>query len=325
MPNKLKRLLPWLLSLGIVAYLFASVDLAAVRDAMATADLTALAAWLSFFALVAFVADSATLMVLFTRLLDRLPYRDVLAVKGVSYFLNALNYSAGAGAVAWFAHRKTKRPFLAALSALLWLNFIDVVALLVLLGFGATVGHELVPAQIADRLGWVLLGGWVITIGALVYWLAGVNFLVLGRLREWRIFHAFRHARLVDYATMVGLRTLFIGLYVLMAYTTLPTFDIHVSIGALLVYVPLLTFVQIVPASVSGLGAIQVVMIALYSPHALPSVANPTAQVLAYSTMAGPLTTVIRLFIGYAFMANVARDLVPPDEATLAAARDSES
>jgi uncharacterized membrane protein YbhN (UPF0104 family) len=324
MPNQVKRLLPWLLSLAIVGYLFASVDLDAVRQAMASADLTLLAAWLAFFALLAFVADSATLLVLFGRLLDRLPYREVLAVKGVSYFLNALNYSAGAGAVAWFAHRKTKRPFLAALSTLLWLNFIDVVALLVLLVFGATFGREHVPAAIADRLGWVLLGGWVITAGALVYWRMGVDFLVLGRLRDWRIFHAFRQARLADYAVMVALRTAFIGLYVLMAYATLPTFDIHISIGALLVYVPLLTFVQIVPASVSGLGAIQVVMIALYGPHVAPTVGDATAQVLAYSTIAGPLTTLIRLVIGYAFMANVARDLVP-DEATLAAARESES
>lgn len=324
MPNQVKRLLPWLLSLGIVGYLFASVDLSAVRQAMATADLTLLTAWLGLFALLAFVADSATLLVLFGRLLDRLPYREVLAVKGVSYFLNALNYSAGAGAVAWFAHRKTQKPFLAALSTLLWLNFVDIIALLVLLAIGATFGREHVPAGIADRLGWVLLGGWLITASALIYWRMGVDFLVLGRLRGWRIFHAFRQARLGDYAVMVTLRTAFIGLYVLMAYATLPTFDIHIGIGALLVYVPLLTFVQIVPASVSGLGAIQVVMIALYGPHVAPGVGDATAQVLAYSTIAGPLTTMIRLVIGYAFMANVARDLVP-DEATLAAARESES
>ncbi|MCB9727324.1 MAG: flippase-like domain-containing protein [Deltaproteobacteria bacterium] len=323
MPNTIKRLLPWLLSLAIVGYLFASVDLGAVREAMAGADLAALTAWLAFFAVVVFLADSLTLHVLLARLLDRLGFRDVLAVKGVSYFLNALNYSAGAGAVAWFAHRKTRRPFLSALSTLLWLNFIDIVALLVLLGFGITFGREHVPADLADRLVWVLLAGWFITFGALAYWRLGLDFLVLGRLRTWRIFHAFREAHLADYAVMVALRTLFIGLYVLMTFATLPTFGIRIGLGALLVYVPLLTFVQIVPASVSGLGAIQVVMIALYAPHVAPSVADPAAQVLAYSTIAGPLMTLVRLVIGYLFMANVTRDLVP-DEATLAAARGSE-
>ena len=56
----------------------------------------------------------------------------------------------------------------------------------------------------------------------------------------------------------------------------------------LLVYMPLGTFVQIVPASVSGLGAVQVVMIALYAPHVASEVAatlpDKEAQVLAFTT-----------------------------------------
>ncbi len=311
MARRLKLLLPWLLTLGIVGWLLSRTDVDAIWQALVRADLAALSAVLVGFSLVVFVADAATLTLLFRRFCAPMPYGEVLAVKGVSYFLNAINYSAASGGMALFIQRKRGVPFLRGLSSLLWLNFVDVVALVAMLAVGLLFGHDLLPGELGHRVPWVLGVGALVVTGALVYWNAGIDFLVLGRLRGWRIFETFREARLSDYARMAVVRAAFISLYVGLAWAALPYFDIHIPLGTLLIYTPLLTFVQIVPASISGLGAIQVVMVALFAPHVGPASADAAAQVLAYSTISGPGMTLLRLGLGYAFVANIARDFVP--------------
>ena len=324
MPAKLKRALPWVLSIVIVAWLFSTADLDALQAAVLEADLAALLLGVVGFTFVTFLVDGATLVLLFRRLLTPMPALEVLAVKGVSYFLNAINYTAGAAAVAYFAYKKTPGlRFLRSLSVMVWLNFVDVAALLALAAVGMAFGHGLLPEDLAPQLALVVAVGWAIVVGALVYWRLGIDFLVLGSFRSWRLFQAFRDARMADYLAMVPVRIGYVGVWVLAQWVMLPTFGIHIDLATLLVYVPLLTFVQIVPASVSGLGAVQAVMIAMYAPHVDAPYAEAAARLLGFSTVVGPATALVRIAIGYAFMRNVTKDLVP-SEADLAAARASD-
>lgn len=323
MSRRLKLAIPWILSLAFVGYLFATVDFEQVGDAIARARILELVLIIVGMAVVVFVADSATLLLLFRRLTAPVRYREVLAIKGVSYFFNAINYSAGSGGIALFLKKKTGVPFLEALSTLLWLNFIDILVLVVMLAFGMLLGSDLLPEEHARTLPWVLLGVTGVAAGSLVYWNLGFDFFVLGRVRSWRIFDAFRRATAGDYGVMMASRLAFIFLYVVLAWATLPTFDITVGFGPLLIYVPVLTFVQIVPASISGLGAIQEVMIAFYGAYTAATVDDPRAQVFAYTLVIGPFTTLVRIGIGYLFVANIARDFVPK-AGEIAAARAEE-
>ena len=308
--RRLKLAIPWVLSAAVVAYVVLTVDLAKVQEHIVQADLGAFIGIVAAFTLVVFVADSATLLILFRRFLAPVNFREVLAIKGVSYFFNALNYSAGSGSMALFLKKKRDLSFLESLSTLVWLNFIDVLVLVVMLVMGLLVGGDLLPDAQREVVPWLLVGVSCVAAGALVYWQLGFDFFVLGRMRSWRIFRAFREAKGRDYLHLIAARFLFICLYVLMAWATLPTFDIGISLAALWIYIPLLTFVQIVPASFSGLGAIQVVMAALYA-HYLGGGDDLEARVYAYSFLIGPLTTLIRLVMGYAFVANISRDFVP--------------
>ena len=299
-----------------MAWIGSQIDMDAMVNALAHADHGPLIAWMALFTILVFLADSACLHLLFGRLLGRFSFSEVLAVKGVSYFLNAVNYSAGTGSIAYFVHKRGDQPFLKALSALLWLNFVDIAALLILLSLGMLMGSELLPETIAERLPWVIGVGGAIVIGALLYWRLGWDFLILGRLRSLSVFAAFEDAKMSDYVTLLGARTAFIGLYVFMTWALLPTFQIPVPLTALLVYVPLLTFVQIVPASISGLGAIQWVMIALYTPHFAAEVGDVQAQatIVAFSTVVGPGVTLMRLGLGYLLLGRIAPDLLVSED-----------
>ncbi len=322
--DKLKRAAPWLISLAIVAWLFSSVDLDAVADAVAKADLAALFGWILTFTVLVFFCDAGTLWMLLRRFLGPLSYRDALSMKGVSYFLNAITYSAAAGGIAWFAHRRQRVPFLQALSTLVWLNFVDIIGLLLLMTGGVLLGGHHLPAGMLSKTPWVLAGGWAIVVGALLYWELGWDFLVLGRLRDWRIWRAFRDARAGDYLAMVGVRTAFVSLYVFMAWVCLPTFDVPIELGAMFVYVPILTFVQIIPATVSGLGAGQAVMILLYARHVPAHIPDADAQILAFTTVIGPGTALLRLVLGWLVMARISGDLIPGQEELEAAYSEAE-
>jgi len=296
-----------------VAYILSTLDLNQVAHAFARAQVLPLAVALVLGAWVVFLGDSLTLRLLFNRFVGLTPLREVLSVKGASYFLNAINYNAAAGGMALFISKKRGAPFLQALSALLWLNFVDVLVLTLMAGVGLWLGQDLVPEQHRRVLVWVVLGATGISTGALAYWRLGWDFFVLGRLRSWRIFDAFRRAQGGDYLVMMAARGSFILLYVVLALVTLPTFDIHVPFLSLLLYVPILTFVQIVPVQVSGLGAIQELMIAFYGPYAAASVSDPRAQVFAWTLVIGPVMVLIRLGIGYLFMGSVAQDFFPDE------------
>lgn len=316
--HHLKRWLPWVLSLAIVAFLLLTTDLAAVGDALATADWGALVALMTLVTAVGFLVDAGTIAALMRRFVTPLRYGEVIAIRGVSYFLNVLNYSLAAGGMAWIVSKKKGVPFMRAFAALMWLFFVDVIALGLLLTVGWLVGRDAL-GPFVDSVPIVVAVVWAVVLGSLVYWNGGFDFFLFGFMRRWSIFDTFREARLVDYAAMVALRIVLVAVYVLTHWLLLPTFDVAIPLVELLMYTPLITFVQVIPATVSGLGAAQGVMVALFAPYVVHAT-DPGAVIVAYSTVIGPLATLIRLVIGYAFMATLAREVVP-SEADVEAAR----
>ena len=316
MRRRLKQLLPWVLSLGFVAYLVLTTDMSKVGNALEHADWLRLVGFMTLVVVLSFVADTATLVPLLRRFVAPTTFREVVAIKGVSYFLNAVNYSLAAGGMAWIFHRKHGVPFLRAFSALIWFFFVDVIALAVMLTFGVLLGRDvLATGPFADTVPIVLAVVWGIVAAAFVYWNLGVDLKVFAFFRKWRIFQIFAEATFRDYLVFTGLRVLFISVYVLMHWLLLPAFGVDIPLPMLLVYTPLITFVIVIPATMSGLGAAQTVMVALFAPHVGLDPAASAAVILAYSTVIGPLMAVTRLLIGYIYMATITRDIVPTEEA----------
>jgi len=312
--RRIKGMIPWFLSLGIVAFLFLTTDLAAVGAALEAADWPRLIGLMAVVTLLSFVADAATLVPLLRRFVAPVGFKEVVAIKGVSYFLNALNYSLAAGGMAWLIHKKHHVPFLRAFSALVLFFFIDIIALGALLTAGWLFGRDLLAhggAPFVSRVPIVIAIVWAVVLGAWIYWNRRFDFLFFGFFRSWRIFQCFKEARSLDYLRLVGVRILFILVYVVMHLMLLPAFGVHIPFEALLMYSPLIAFVQVVPATISGLGAVQGVMVALFSAHVPAGHGDPGAVIIAYSTVIGPLMTLMRLVIGYTFVAAVTREVLP--------------
>jgi uncharacterized membrane protein YbhN (UPF0104 family) len=344
----LKRILPWVVSLGLLAYLGWTTDLPRVWDAFQRVPALPFALLAVGGTLVAFLWDTLCVTVVFRRFNAPVGFREMLPLKGASYLLNIINYNAAMGGMALYLRRVRGVSFLESASSLLFMNVLDVFLLCALIGVGLLVSGDAAGAALSpvarEGLAWV-----VAVFGLLLDWNAGLDFLVLGRLRSWRIFHAFRLARLADWAWLAALRLPMVLLYVTISWLYAGLFGIDVPFASMVLLQPIVIFVGTVPITIAGLGTTQVVMRAVYGPFAsylaagaaaapaavalaAPLAAVPGAGTAALATGAGlsvaaaqyfdptPLVdafstgaifsvVLVRLTIGYAFLARVSREL----------------
>ena len=165
---------------------------------MESADWPRLIGLMAVVTLLSFVADSATLVPLFRRFVAPVDFREIVAIKGVSYFLNALNYSLAAGGMAWLVHRKHKISFMRAFSALMLFFFIDIIALAILLSIGWLFGQDLLDhggAKFVASVPIVIIVVWSIVLGSWIYWNRKFDFFFFGFFRKLKIFQCFAEAR----------------------------------------------------------------------------------------------------------------------------------
>jgi hypothetical protein len=265
----LRRVLPWLVAGGILAFLFRRTGGAAVR----TADV-----WLLLGATVActlamYVLDVVALSRVVSWFNAVVPMREIAPVKVAAYLINALNYNAGSGAIALWLKRRKGVPFLEGASSLLFMNVVDAVVLVAFI-------VAMLPAldgRIRNAVTPIVLLSRVALASNLFYWPRRIDFLVLGRLRTWSIFKSFREARAVHYAKLAAIRAPFDFFFVLNHWYGLRAFDTDARFLKVLAYVPTLSFIGVVPVSVGGLGTVQDASILLCQPYA------SEARILAFS------------------------------------------
>lgn len=298
-----RTVLPWVVTLALLAYLFSTVDVEAVGEAFRSARLDwLLPIWLGVVVLV-FWADTFCLSVLFSRLNAPISFAELLPVKGASYFLNIVNYNAAAVAIAYVVRRKTGVPFWETTSSMLLLNVVDLIVLNIYVAAGLVLASGVLEPTQQSALIAVSGGLFALYFGSMIYWNAGFDFFVLGRLRSWSIFAAFRNATVQSHAVFVLMRFLFILLYVGLQYVSLHLFGVKVPLGELMMYNAIITLIGTLPISVSGLGTTQVAMLEFYGDY------GTDAQILAYSTAMIVMFAASRAAIGYWFLPRLSREL----------------
>ncbi len=293
--------------------LFSRVDINEVKDSFARAQLGAFALTVLVATSILFVVDALSVKIIFKRLLGPITTRDVLAFKGVSHFGQALNITAAAATMAALLGKRYGFGFRSSFSAFLFQMAVDVMTLIIMMTVGLVVGGDQLPPQIRDTIPFILAVGWPLSIAGVAFWVIGDKIGLdrgwLGKLRNWRFFDSFRRAKLADYFVVIAARSVLLFGYMCTDYLLVRTFGIETPFGAQLAFTALISFTVAVPLSISGLGAIQVVLIALYTPFVIVS-GDPTAQVLAFSTLMGPTVNLCRIGIAYLFLGQVSRDLI---------------
>ena len=325
--NVVTRTLPWVVAVGIFAYILSSTDLDGLKNSAASA--LWLPFWLASFGLYAviFVTDSFTVWWMYRRFhVPSIRYRDVLPARGASYFLGILNYAAGSAAMAFYFKKRFRVGFLEGGASLLLLMLVDLglVTLAVLIG-GSMLPAEWTDATVATvggvTLTWNLVvrclaGAFVLgAVAHIVFWRAPWSWGPLERIREIPTFGGFRRATVLDYLKIGIIRTPVTILYILMHGVTLIAFHIHVPWAQMLVFVPIQMLIAVIPISPSGLGTVNLAQRLLYNPYVYNAEGQQlvaeaaTASIDAYGLALALAFNVPRLVIGFVALRAAKRAL----------------
>jgi len=274
MTNFLKKALPWIGTALILGYLAATTDIDRFIESLTYVNPWAFAGVTCAGTLLVYLSDCFCLNLLFRRFFGPVGFRDILAVKGTSYFLNVVNYNAGAGGVALFMSKRFGFGLVECIGAMIFLNAMDLFGLAILLSLGMAFGAEMLPEAHQQAMSWILLGMAGVFVGTLLFWVWRVPYLP-GVVRTFRIFHGFRVAKLSDYFVLIFVRTVFVGHYVLLHWCYIQLFSLDVPLTHLLIYVPMLTFITVLPISIAGLGTTQVALRYFLAPYPPLAVVAP--------------------------------------------------
>src|SRR5881409_1779330 len=141
MQKRLLRLLPWLVTAGLLFLLFRRISIAEVWADARQAPIWMAPVVLACVAAV-YLADSFAIWKTFGWFLTRLSFPDVLLVRGATYLLAAINYNVGQGAIVYFMHRNAGTTIMRGVATILLVLGTNVLALL----FLATAGLGIAPA-----------------------------------------------------------------------------------------------------------------------------------------------------------------------------------
>jgi len=310
--SRLRSALPWLGTVALLGYLAWTTDVDTVARAFGDVSLLGVLLVGLLGTAATFATDTWCVSLAFSRFVCPLAYREALPVKATSYFLNILNYNAALVGMAFYVKRSKDAPFWKSLGSLFLLNVADILALCVMLAFGLllTVG--------SDTLDAATLGvAWLVVAGGLGGGFLGLALLrldipipLLSRLLRSELLSALSRVTVPTLLLFVALRVLFLAQYLLAQYAFLKLFDIPVPLDRLLVYLPLLTFIQIIPISISGLGTVQLVMRHFFAPYVLVDAGHAFGVVDACSTAGIFAFLIFRVLLAYLFLGKLSREVI---------------
>ena len=303
MRKKLGRILPWVVTLGLLFYVFRSISFSEILAAFATA-----ASWtvpvLIPCVLGVYLGDSFAIWKTFGWFVTRLSFRVVLVVRGATYLLALVNYSVGQGAIVYFVNRSRGIPLLRGTAAVLLVMGTNILLLLVFATIGMLVAPELPPA-----LRKIVFGAYA---ALAVY---AVLLLLKPRwLTSRPVFDVLFAAGVSGHLRALLVRIPHIGILMVFTFASLRAFGVRVPVAQAILYLPVIYFIGVLPIAVMGLGTTQAAMIyflASYVPGATPAAAK--AAILAASLGSQAVALVVQVMLGVFCMRNqLARNLRQP-------------
>ncbi len=258
-----QQLLPWVITIACLGYLYASLDAAAARQGRALfpylAGIFASVSWMRWlglmipYSLAFFLFDTLILWRVLNWFNTTISYADIIPVRASSYILSILNEQLSKGAVALYLHRRAGVPGWEIGSSMLFIMFCEFYYLLTFATAGVLRQWERFP-EIFHIIPWMALPA------ALVF--AVFHLYVTGRilpgvtLRDKPIFHAFRKARLWHYGVVVLMRMPMMFGAAIVYTLALRLFGIEASFGLMLGYLPVIYFGATMPGPMRSVAIV---------------------------------------------------------------------
>jgi len=288
MRKRLVRILPWLVTAGLLLLLFLRTSVNEVLGAARSS-----AGWTLPVGLACVVAlyifDSFAMWRTFGWFLAKMSFSDVLLVRGATYLLAAINYNVGQGAIVYFVHRTAGTSIMRGAATVLLVMGTNVLALLFLATGGLAVAQG-VPhaAKILVAVAWAGLALYVVLVAVRPRWL------------DRPIFQVLLDSGFAGHLRALAVRIPHIASLVVFQYAMLHALHVDVPLVDALATLPIVFLVAVLPISVQGLGTTQAVMVFFYARYAPGNPKAAEAAVIAASLLGQGIALAFQATLGVA-------------------------
>jgi hypothetical protein len=171
-------------------------------------------------------------------------YRDILPIRASAYIISLFSEQVGKGAMAYYLNRRDNVPGWEVGSVMLFIMFGEILYLLVWATVGFIVSRNSLP-PVFGIMPFIALGAAVLFTLWLLYFRGTI--LPNNRLRDQKIFHAFRVATLKHYVLFFLLRSPALLVAVVVYTIALNLFGVPATLLSLMGYLPIILFAATVP------------------------------------------------------------------------------
>jgi hypothetical protein len=282
------RVLPWLITAGLLIVVFRKISFDRVVASVAAAPGWTVPVILGCVVAV-YLADSFAIWKTFGWFLTRMSFADVLLVRGATYLLAAINYNVGQGAIVYFVHRNAGTTIMRGIATTLLVLGVNVLALL----FLATTGLSIAPAvpfavKVLVAIAWVGLAIYATLVALRPRWL------------DRPIFEVLLGAGVGGHARALAVRLPHIAALVAFQFSALRAFGVRVPLVDALATLPVTFLVAVLPISVQGLGTTQATMIYFFARYAPGNPEMQQTAVVAASLVAQAIALSFQALLGVA-------------------------
>jgi len=242
------------LSVACFGYLYSRLNGAAAREGLSLVDymvrVFGSVQWLRWIGLMVaysgfyFLVDTLVAVRALTWFIRPIRYRDLLPIRASAYIISIFNEQIGKGAMAYYLNKRDGVPGWEVGSVMLFVMFCEAFYLLIWATIGFLVSGASLP-EVFGLIPYVAVGAALIFTGWILYFRGTI--WPGSRLRDKRIFHAFRSATLKHYALFFVLRSPALLAAVVVYTVALNLFGVDATFLSLLGYLPVIFFAAAVP------------------------------------------------------------------------------
>lgn len=315
--SKIKTLLPWLVAVGIFAYLFHLYPPQKIWESLRFVRLSTFIPFaVGYFFFILFV-DIFSLTHLLKRFGFKIGAKELVPARGVTYLLMILNYAAGQAAFAYYLKRSHRIPLWEAFSIFFFVAFIDIYWIISLAFIGSFFLDFTIGGVELKKFVWgVAFVAYVIFVLNLFFW-RGPLYKKIDWIRKKDIFRLLKEAHVSDYLQLAILRfpihiTLIVSMYVVLL-----TFDVSVPFLQLLGNIPLVILTGMIPITPGGFGTTNAVMVELLNAHLKSPIFDkgfitPAELLFTASLLWMFSNLVLKTIFGSICLKTVSKDLFKP-------------
>jgi hypothetical protein len=287
MRRNLTRVLPWVITAGVLAYLFSRLQVEQVVEAARNA-----APWtiptLAGIVLLVYLADCLAIWATFGWFVARLSFRETLTLRGATYLLALINYALGQGAFVYFLNRTRGVAVVRAAAAVLLIMGINLLLLLLLSTLGLILGATAPPnVENLIRVAYIGLAVYVV----LLIWRPAF-------LRQRPILDVLLNAGVSGHVRALAVRIPHVVSLLILNHVALHAFGVRVPALQVLLCYPVVLLIAVLPISVQGLGPTQGAMIFFFARYAPGDGPFREATVLAASLGTQAIAWCVQIALG---------------------------